>query len=409
MSRRSHSDKSRIRAWLGILLAGGLLQACATSGGPASGPAATTPPPVPASLQAHAETGGPFGPRPAIPAASDLFALTDLQIEAFHAFMDAPEARQAGRHRRLYQYIDEFSRQFNYQDDTLVASTALATRSGNCLSLAILTTALAQAADIQIGYQLVSDAPVYEMDGQVVLKGVHVRSQLFDPAEMTPGMALLVNRARIVIDYFPTGRERFVANLSHEAFVAMYYRNIAAQALGDGDLGRAYWYAHESLRYAPDHEAAINTLAVVHRRGGDPQRAEALYRYGIERADNKLSLMKNYRVLLTGQGRVDEAREIERQLRLVEDPSPYHWLQLARDSYADGDYASAVRYYNRALDLAPYMHEGYVGMAQAHYEAGEFDAAQQAMGEAIRRTMRVSTREAYEHKLAALKAKSGML
>ncbi len=364
---------------------------------------------MPAILQPHSPVDGAFGPKPPMPAPAELFAITDAQHDEFMAFMNAPEARQVAAHRRLYDFIDVFSRQFNYQDDTLGASEALATHSGNCLSLAILTTALAQAADIQIGYQLVSDAPVYEVDDQVILKGVHVRSQLFDPGEMTPGSLVLVNRARIVIDYFPTGRERFVSNLAHDEFVAMYYRNVAARFLGEGDLGNAYWYAHESLRYAPDHEEAINTLAVIHRRGGDAIRAEALYRYGIQHAANKLSLMKNYRVLLAQQGRNDEARTIERQLRQMEDPSPFNWLLLARDSVDDGDYDSAVRYYNRALELAPYMHEGYVGMAQAYYEAGEYDEARAAMSEAIRRTMRVSTREAYEHKLAALNAKSDLL
>ncbi|WP_191621434.1 tetratricopeptide repeat protein [Marinihelvus fidelis] len=367
------------------------------------------PPPVPDSLRPHSAITGPFGPKPAMPAPNELFALTDAQVDEFMAFMDGPQARQVPRHRRLYDFIEAFSQDFNYQDDTLGAGLAMTTGSGNCLSLAILTTALARVAGIEIGYQLVSDAPVYEMDGQVILKGVHVRSQLYDPAEMTPGALVIANRARIIIDYFPTGRERFVANLDERQFIAMYYRNIAAQALGDDDLGRAYWYAHESLRYAPDHEAAINTLAVAHRRIGDPMRAEELYLYGVENADNKLSLLKNYRVLLASQGRVAEARQVEARLSRMEDPSPFNWLQLARDASDEGQFDDAVRFYNRALELAPYMHEGYAGMAQAHYAAGEVEQARQAMDEAIRRTMRVSTREAYEGKLAALKAKSDLL
>ncbi|KAA9130200.1 tetratricopeptide repeat protein [Marinihelvus fidelis] len=409
MSRISHPTINRVRAWLSILLASGLLQACATTAGPASGKDLNMPPPVPDSLRPHSAITGPFGPKPAMPAPNELFALTDAQVDEFMAFMDGPQARQVPRHRRLYDFIEAFSQDFNYQDDTLGAGLAMTTGSGNCLSLAILTTALARVAGIEIGYQLVSDAPVYEMDGQVILKGVHVRSQLYDPAEMTPGALVIANRARIIIDYFPTGRERFVANLDERQFIAMYYRNIAAQALGDDDLGRAYWYAHESLRYAPDHEAAINTLAVAHRRIGDPMRAEELYLYGVENADNKLSLLKNYRVLLASQGRVAEARQVEARLSRMEDPSPFNWLQLARDASDEGQFDDAVRFYNRALELAPYMHEGYAGMAQAHYAAGEVEQARQAMDEAIRRTMRVSTREAYEGKLAALKAKSDLL
>tara|TARA_R110001599_G_scaffold332039_1_gene547166 strand:+ start:72 stop:272 length:201 start_codon:yes stop_codon:yes gene_type:complete len=36
----------------------------------------------------------------------------------------------------------------------------------------------------------------------------------------------------------------------------------------------------------------------------------------------------------------------------MEDPSPFNWYYLARDSYEEGAYESAISYYNKALELA---------------------------------------------------------
>src|SRR5690606_9721405 len=143
--------------------------------------------------------------------------------------------------------------------------------------------------------------------------------------------------------------------------------------------------------------------AVVNRRVGDIDKAEAIYKYGIARADNKLTLLKNYHVLLLGSGRAEEAAEIERQLNSLDDPSPFHWFQLARTSYEERNYADAIRYYSRAIDLAPYLHEAHLGLARAYYEAGRLRAAERALETALENVFRPSTRNLYEAKLMTLR------
>lgn len=57
-----------------------------------------------------------------------------------------------------------------------------------------------------------------------------------------------------------------------------------------------------------------NTVAIVHRRASDMEKAEEIYRYGIEQLDDKVSLLRNYRVLLEQQGRSDEVARINKRL-----------------------------------------------------------------------------------------------
>jgi tetratricopeptide (TPR) repeat protein len=210
------------------------------------------------------------------------------------------------------------------------------------------------------------------------------------------------NHVWVQVDYFPTIGRRLIANLERNNFLAMYYRNYAAEALIKADLNTAYWYVRESLVLAPDNADAINMLAVVHKRKGNLDIAEQLYRYGIAHAEEKLSLLKNYKVMLEAGNRLEEAAAIEQQLADLDDPSPFNWLRLARISYEAGDFQAAVRYYNHALKLAPYMHEAYLGVALSLHGLGDDSAARRSLEQALAIVYQSSTKVRYQAKLAAL-------
>jgi Tfp pilus assembly protein PilF len=346
-----------------------------------------------------------FGARPEIPTPEALHWLTPEQADAFRSYYNHPSRANVSPHRRLYQYLENLVGHYQYQAETRTASEVLAHGGGNCLSLAILTTALAQVVNLEIGYQLMDDQPVFEYQGSVVIKGVHVSSIVYNPewARVAGTTAALGVSMGMRIDYFPELRGRFLANIDRAGYLALYYSNIASDAIGRRDYATAYWYAVEALHHAPTSGGALNMLAVINRRAGDFETAEGLYRYGIAHAEDKLSLLKNYHALLVTRGRQAEADLIQRQLDTMDDPSPLHWLQLARESHQNGDWESAIRYYRRVLALAPYMHEVHLGLAQSYYEAGQLRSAENALSEAVTLANRVSTRNLYKAKLLTLR------
>jgi tetratricopeptide (TPR) repeat protein len=372
-----------------------LLQACAT---PVARP---TNPDAPPSFGDSSR----FGPRPDILTPEDLHRLTPEQEADFSAYYYHHSRDHLSGHKRLYGYLERIVANFSYRGDTLTASESFASRSGNCLSLAILTTALAQLARLDIAYQLMDDQPVYEYEGSIVRKGLHVSSLIRNPdwVGVNGGTSDLFAAPGIRIDYFPSLRGRFVANLDTADYLALYYSNIASDATMALDYGKAYWYLLEALKYVPNHGASLNMLAVVNRRVGDIATAESIYRYGIAHAqDSKLSLLKNYHTLLAGEGRMAEAELIQQQLDTMNDPSPFHWLKLARESHEAGDWNNAIGYYRRALELGPFMHEAHLGLALTYYAVGSLRNAEQALRDAADTANRASTRTLYEAKLAAL-------
>ncbi len=347
-----------------------------------------------------------FGPRPEIISPEELHRLTPEQEADFLAYFNHPVRANVEPYRRLYMYLEQKVGEFQYHGDTLTASQALTELRGNCLSLAMVTTALAQVAGIPIGYQLMEDQPVYEYQGSTVRKGVHVSSLVYNPqwldAAREPLKRVSLSKG-YRIDYFPSLRGRFVANLEYAEYVALYYSNMAADAIAARDYGTAYWYLEEALALDHDHAPSLNMLAIVNRRMGDVAAAEAIYRYGIATAEDKLSLLKNYRVLLANAGRDAEAAQVQARLDTMEDPSPYHWLQLARESQSAGAWDEAIKYYEHALQLGPYMHEAHLGLAQAYYAAGRLQSAERALISAAEFAGREKTRTLYEAKLAALR------
>lgn len=345
---------------------------------------------------------GNFGPRPAIPTPADLHRLTPEQQRHFLAYMNRPSLSTMAPNLRLYQYLDDVTSDYAYEGVTYNASDTLHLNSGNCMSLAVLTTALADLAGIEVGYELMDDIPVYEFNDTLVKKGVHIRTKLFEGELIEVAGVYLFTRPGIIIDYFPTNRQRFMGNINREEYLAMLYQNLAAEALERGDLDAAYWHALESLKHVPDHAAAMNTLAITNRRAGDLETAEFIYRFAIAHADDKLTLMKNYALLLIDSGHEAQARDIQDRLDAMEDPSPFHWYQLAKSAADNGDHRAAIRFYNKALDLAPYLHEAWLGIAVANIELGRLDRTRRALLEAAQEAVKVSTRNLYQAKLAAL-------
>jgi len=354
-----------------------------------------------------------FKNRPHIVSEEQIHRLSPAREKEFLTFFNAPSRQDIPAHKRLYQYLNKITENITYDNGTYTAEQTLDLKRGNCLSLAILTTALARLANVEIGYQLMDSAPVYQLQDTVVFKGLHVSSMLFDSywsndsAENDSGnnkKSVYLWRPGIRIDYFPISRERFVRNISYRDYLAMYYRNLAAEAIAQENYTNAYWYALTSMDYEPESSHAFNIMAVIYNRMGDTAKAEAIYKYGIEELDDtyKLTLLKNYRLLLNEHQRYAEAETITRKIEQLDDPSPFSWLSAARTSYSEGNFREAISFYKKTINIAPYLHEAYLGLAQSYYQVGRLKSAEKNLQLALEKAYKESTKTLYQAKLRAL-------
>ena len=376
--------------WVAIVLAGVIVGCSAMEHSPGI-------PPVSLSFESDL-----FSESPGIATVADIYSLTEEQQHDFLAYFNSPLVRNIPAHRRVYDYLETITTNFTYQGETFTAQSALKESSGNCLSLAILTTALARLAGVETGYQLVDSAPVFESHGGVVFKGLHVRTKLFDPAWQPKQGVFTLSRPGLLVDYFPSDGDRFISNITEAEYTVMYYNNLAGEAISREDYSDAFWSLRKSLELMPGNAGAINSMAIVYRRMGDLAKSEEIYQYGISYLPNKISLLRNYRILLRQQARFDEVEKINAILAKLDDPSPFDWLHEGQSAYNDGQFKDAVFFYKKAAEMAPYLHESYAGMARAYYQLGDRSGARRELINARKYSSRQSIQSMYQAKLMAL-------
>jgi Tfp pilus assembly protein PilF len=376
--------------WLVLLLA-----ACAGSVQRAQIPGSTplSAPPVQAEL---------FGAPVQVPEPAQLFELTLAQRLHFLEYFHDPVASRYRPHERIYRYLEGRLSDFRYDGSTLTAAEALAARHGNCMSLAILTTALAKLVDVEVDYQVVRNAPVYERRHGLVTVADHVRARLYDPTFVSEPGTVLFQRPHIVIDYFPEPRQRRGGRIDVPGLVGMFYVNLAGEALIARDFARSYWLLQAALEVAPASAEALNSMAVLHRMAGAPEAAEALFRHALTIHGDGVNLLGNLRNLLRDQGREQEADAVEQALLQLPNRDPYRMIEFGIEAHAAGRLSRALDFYGRAIVLAPYLHEAYWRKAVVHHELGQAESAEMLLQQAVGRAQRDSDRSLYEAKLIAL-------
>ena len=344
-----------------------------------------------------------FGEPPVdIISVTDIYQLSEMQQNAYQVYFNHPSRQDMPAHQRVYDYLESSTMNFGYQGDTYTAEEALRKTSGNCLSLAILTTALAQIAGVETGYQLVDSVPVFESQGHVVFRGQHVRTKLYEARQNDKEGLPPISRRGLLVDYFARDGDRFVSNISEAEYQAMYYNNLASEAISKEDYNAAFWLLRKVIELTPQSASAINSMAIIYRRTGHANRAEEIYKYGILHLPAKVSLLRNYRVLLLEQGRHDEAGIINARLAELDESNPFDWLHAGQQAYDDGEYRDAISLYEKAVETAPYLHESYAGIAKANYMLGNRTRATRNLKKAQKLSYQKSIQSLYQAKLMAL-------
>ncbi len=335
---------------------------------------------------------------------ADAINLSAQQQDEFFQFFEDVKFQNVPKHQRVATYLGLIFDQFTYSERTLTAQQSLELKTGNCLSLTMITTALAELAEVKLSYQLLDQNPVYSINNNLLITSNHLRAVLKSEPRLEDDKGL-ISHSFIRIDYFRTDGLKYIDNISTEVQMSLFYSNLAIESLSEEKMDVAFSYAYEALKIDPNNSSALNVLGILHRKKGDLARAEEIYRRGAKYFTNPVTFVNNYKSLLASQSREADLDELIGEIAMNPQDHPWSWVRAGRNAYNEGNFENAISYYRRAIDLAPDIHQVYAYAGAASYAAGYRKQSRKYMLDALAKSVNSSDRAAYKGKLKALKNK----
>ena len=393
MAQHTWARRCRQRAAIGLaMLALIALAGCASA------------PPAPMSSAALFDDAA-FAPASEPIDARSVFALSP-EMQRYLEERIKPRAFRVGSRAALIEALYERGElKLTYDtEQTRTAAQAFDARSGNCLSLVIMTAAFAKQMHLQVQYQSVLVDDTWSRSGGLMFANGHVNLVLgLRPLDTQFGSH---DADLLVVDFLPTeeARRARARSISEDTVLAMFMNNRAAEALAQGRLDDAYWWARTAIAQTPTFMAAYNTLGVIYRRHGNAAQALRVldYAHAVEPANTLV--MSNLIQVLGDLGQTARAQNLAATLARIEPEPPFHYFDLGLAAMRAGDFFAAREYFAKEVARAAYYHEFHFWLALADYRLGHLSQARQHLSVAMENSTTRAEHDLYAAKLDWLRA-----
>lgn len=322
---------------------------------------------------------------------------TDSEMRAFVAAQVGDVKSGRERLRRLLAGMIEsglLSLDYN-QVETKTAMQTFHDRVGNCISFTNLFVALGREAGLDVAYQLVDIPPLWYSDSDLVILNNHINvlvSTRFD--------------GRVAVDFnVPEFKGNYDTHIvSDEHAFALYFNNIAMDALTDGDVETSFRYLKKAILLAADIAGPWVNLGVLYSRNGLPELALAAYRIGLKLDPDNRSALTNTAHLYRALGKTRAANRYARRIRHYQNKNPYYHYFRARYAFENGDIDAALDSVRHAIHLKDTEHQFFSLLGAINYKNGDRQAAIENFVKARELAGFASAQQLYDQKLALLAA-----
>jgi tetratricopeptide (TPR) repeat protein len=337
--------------------------------------------------------------------AGEVFALSD-EMRRFLRNDIAAQMRGKGRQRGLVDALYKRGELRLEYDSTMTRNAAQAfdARSGNCLSLVIMTAAFARELGLQLQYQSALHEETWSRSGDLYFRSGHVNITL---GRRVIDVGTSYDTRELTIDFLPPEEIRGLRTrvIDERTVVAMYMNNRAVEALVQGQLDDAYAFVREAIAQSPAFVSAFNTLGVIYQRHGDLAPAERAFAEVLQREADNPRALANLAQLLEQQGRSAQAAELHRRLAQVEPHPAFEYFQLGQAAMQRGDFALARELFAKEVERAPYYHEFHFWLGLADFRLGDLEQARRQLALAMENSTTRGDRDLYAAKLAWLQSR----
>jgi Flp pilus assembly protein TadD len=348
-----------------------------------------------------------FGPPSAPIGTTDLFTLSPAMRDYLHSAGFQASMRNRGQEYGLLDALYNGGKtglKLDYDATyTRNAAETYRDRAGNCMSLVIMTAAFAKELGMRVQYQNVMLEESWSRSGGLYVLSTHVNLVLGARLPNLP-YATATERA-LVVDFLPDPRadQRNTQPLDEEEIVMMFENNRAAEALVQGKLDDAYWWAKAATGGNPRTALAFNTLGVVYERHDDMVMAERAYRAALMREPENVIALRNIEPVLLALGKTEEAKAIAQRVAKIDPTPPFQDFNKGVTAYQQGHFDEARALFAREVRRAPYYDEFHFWLAVSLLRLGDVAEAREQLHLAADTSTKTDTRNIYNAKLAHLR------
>jgi thioredoxin-like negative regulator of GroEL len=337
--------------------------------------------------------------------ADDVFALSDEMQRYLETEMAGPLLTK-GLHKGLIDALYS-NNQLRLEYDAAItrnAPQAFEARSGNCLSLVIMTAAFAKALGLSVQYQSAFVEPAWSRVGGMHFLSGHVNLTL---GGRSTGARTIYDAGELMtIDFLPPEELRGLRTwvIAEETIVAMYMNNRAAESLARGQLNDAYWWARAAIAQDPAFLSAYNTLGVIYLRHGDWPEAERVLGHVLEREPGNPQALSNLALVLEKLGRIAESGVLHRRLAQLEPYPAFHFFDRGLAAMRLGDFKTARDLFAKEVGRDPYYHEFRFWLGAANLRLGNIREARKHLALAVENSTTRGDRDLYAAKLERIRS-----
>ena len=335
----------------------------------------------------------------------DVFTISP-EMEQYLRFEIAPQLKSKGYQQGLFDALYN-KQQLKLEYDPVMTKNAAQTfnsKTGNCLSLTIMTAAFAKRLDLEVEFQSVTIDETWSRNGDLYINAGHVNIVL-GKRDLFIRNSSVGDRV-LTIDFLPQGDvgRQHTRPLNEETILAMYLNNRAVELLTQGKLDEAYWAARQAIAKDANFIPSYNTLGVIYKKHNNADEAQQVLSFALNFVPENTVVMSNLVQIFNELGRHDEARNLAEKLQKLQPYPPFHFFKLGQEAMRRQDYAGAKKLFSKEIARDSNYHEFHFWLALAYFQLGEIKNAGDQLTLAQENSSSDNERNLYTAKLNKLRA-----
>jgi tetratricopeptide (TPR) repeat protein len=282
-----------------------------------------------------------------------------------------------------------------------VANQTFKNRAANCLSMSIMTYALANELGFAVRFQDIEIPEYWTIrEGQSVLNG-HINLQIL-PRPSREHIEFVKRGFEVDFDAQATRLHFPKTLLKLNQVTALFHNNNGADALLKKDYVKAYAYFRAAFLESPDLSSVLANLGYLYRLTGHYDLAERTYLLAIKKDKNNLTAWRNLSHLYRYMGNDEKAIEIVNRVSSKRSDNPFFHINLGDKAFVKHHWQIALGHYQRALRLDKRYHEVFFGLAKTYFELGNINRSHYYLKLAKKKSRTEQEQAVYQGKINML-------